>query len=63
VIVHVVGLVFNIYEMHGENNINNYQSHPSLTFKPLNNWNVIMANRRHTTEIIQPMYVMICRAI
>jgi hypothetical protein len=41
---------------------NLHHRYPSLTFKPLNNWNVTMASRRHTTEIIQPMYVMICRA-
>jgi len=33
-----------------------------ITFSPRNNWNVRMARTRQTTEMMQPIYVMICRA-
>lgn len=33
-----------------------------ITFSPRNNWNVRMARTRQTAEMMQPIYVMICRA-
>lgn len=33
-----------------------------ITFSPRNNWKVKIARTRQTTEMMQPMYVMICNA-
>lgn len=37
-------------------------SHLYITFNPRNNWNVRMARTRQTTEMMQPIYVIICNA-